>query len=152
MFVCLGNICRSPTAEGVLLHLAKEQGVEDSIYVESSAIGSWNLGESPDSRSTRHALGRGVTLSGKSKLFKQTDFDQFDYILAADQGIVDHLKSETNVVANKNKVHLFTFCSDRYKDLPVPDPYLGGEEGFKLAYDMIEDSCQSLLNLLFAKR
>lgn len=149
MFVCLGNICRSPTAEAILRHLAKERKVDDVLHVESSATSGYSLGLPPDRRAHLVAGKRGITLSGSAKLFRPEDFQRFHYVLGADLGIIEDLQGMTSDLKEHQKIHLITFCSKLYKDLPIPDPYYQGHEGFELVLDMLEDSCRNLLNFLY---
>jgi protein-tyrosine phosphatase len=147
--VCLGNICRSPTAEAVLRQLAKEKGVDRYLHVESAATSHYSLGEPPDHRSQQAAKKRGFNLSGSAKLFRASDFQRFDYVLGADQGILDDLRALSSDDEDRKKIHLITFCSQIYKDLPIPDPYYQGQDGFELVLDMLEESCLNLINCLY---
>ena len=148
-FVCLGNICRSPTAEAILRHLAKEKGVDDSLNVESAATSHYSLGEPPDRRSQHAANKRGIQLTGCAKLFRSSDFQRFHYVLAADTRIVENLLELSRDPEDQKKVHLITFCSQLYKDLPIPDPYYQGHDGFELVLDMLDESCAHLLQMLY---
>ena len=147
LFVCLGNICRSPAAEAVFLHLAG-QHPEINVTVESCGIGDWHTGEPADKRMRAAALQRGVTIGGKAQPFHHAFFDQFDYILAADQEVLKDLHRMTDALPQKAKIQLFTAFSSRYHNEEVPDPYYGGSAGFELVMDMLEDSCQGLLDRL----
>lgn len=149
MFVCLGNICRSPTAEALLRHLAKERGLDDVLHIESSATSHYSVGQPPDRRSHLAASKRGYFLSGSAKLFRPSDFQRFHYILGADESIIEDLQGMTSDSKELEKIHLITFCSPEYKDMPIPDPYYEGDHGFEHVLDMLEDSCNNLLNHLY---
>ena len=140
LFVCSGNICRSPTAEGVLRHLAAEEGIE--LRVASAGIGDWHVGSPPDERAQHHAKGRGYDLSAlRARQVRASDFAEFDLILAMDRG---HLRSLERMAAagERHKVRLFI------KGRDVPDPYYGGPEGFEQVLDLVEAACRDLLREL----
>jgi protein-tyrosine phosphatase len=137
LFVCTGNICRSPTAEGVLRHLAKEQGIE--LHIQSAGIGDWHVGHPPDERAQKHAKTRGYDLSAlRARQVRPGDFEEFDLILAMDRG---HLRALERMAPpeHRHKIRLFVAGSD------VPDPYYGGPEGFERVLDVVEATCRSLL-------
>ena len=138
LFVCTGNICRSPTAEGVLRKIAKDAGVD--LHIESAGIGDWHVGQPPDERSQRHALKRGYDLSTqRARQVKPEDFEAFDLILAMDRG---HLAALKRMCPPQHlaKVRLFKEAAD------VPDPYYGGAEGFESVLDLVEEVCRDLLH------
>ena len=144
LFVCTGNICRSPTAEGVLRHLAKEEGIE--LHIQSAGIGDWHVGHPPDERAQKHAKTRGYDLSAlRARQVRPSDFDEFDLILAMDRG---HLRSLERMAPpqHRHKVRLFVAGGD------VPDPYYGGPEGFERVLDLVEAACRSLLEELRTAR
>ena len=137
LFVCTGNICRSPTAEAVLRHLAKEEGIE--LHVQSAGIGDWHVGHPPDERAQKHAKTRGYDLSAlRARQVKPTDFEEFDLILAMDRG---HLRALERMAppGHRQKIRLFAAAGD------VPDPYYGGPEGFEKVLDLVEATCRDLL-------
>ena len=137
LFVCTGNICRSPTAEAVLRHLAAEEGLE--LHIQSAGIGDWHVGAAPDERAQHHARNRGYDLSAlRARQVTTEDFARFDLILAMDRG---HLRALTRMapVEHKHKVRLFVAGND------VPDPYYGGPEGFDLVFDVCLAACEGLL-------
>ena len=137
LFVCTGNICRSPTAEGVLRHLAKEAGI--GVHVESAGTGDWHVGQPPDARAQRHARGRGYDLSAqRARQVQAADFVRFDLIVAMDHG---HLRilGELCPPAHRTKLRLLA------EGREVPDPYYGGAEGFERVLDMVEAGCRDLL-------
>lgn len=147
LFVCLANVCRSPAAQAILEHMAKEAGHLD-LVVDSCGIGSWHVGHLADERMQKVAQIRGIPLSHKAKQFKEEYFEEFDYILAADKEVLSYLFSWADKVENKAKIHLITEFSVCYQGQDIPDPYYQGEPGFDYVMDMLEDSCQGLLLFL----
>lgn len=143
LFVCLGNICRSPAAEGILRHLAKEQGIQD-LQVKSCGLGSWYLGSLPDSRMQDAILRRGIVLSSRAQQFQRDFFSEFDYILAVDQEVLAVLNQHATA-KDKEKLSLITEFSTRYHHQEIPDPFYGNDAGFELVLDMLEDSCHGFL-------
>ncbi len=145
-FVCLGNICRSPTAEGVFRHLVGEAGLGDRIHIDSAGTAAYHAGESPDPRSTEHAARRGIRLAGQARQFLAKDFERFDYVLAMDAAnfleLQRQVKSET---ARKRLFHCRDFDGASPKGASVPDPYYGGETGFEEVLDLCEAACRGLL-------
>lgn len=140
LFVCTGNICRSPTAEAVLRHLAKEQGIE--LQIQSAGIGDWHVGHPPDERAQKHAKTRGYDLSAlRARQVQPADFERFDLILAMDRG---HQRALERMAppGERHKVRLFVAGQD------VPDPYYGGPEGFERVLDLVEATCRDLLQEL----
>ena len=142
LFVCTGNICRSPTAEGVLRHLASARGL--ALHVESAGTGDWHVGQPPDERALHHARRRGYDLSAqRARQVRAADFETFDLIVAMDRGhlraLLRHCPPE-----HRAKVRLFLEGED------VPDPYFGGAEGFEQVLDLVEAACRSLLEELSA--
>lgn len=148
LFVCLGNICRSPAAEGILKHLLQE--VPDlKVYVESCGLDQWHVGRSPDARMTAKAASRGFYLEGKAQLFDPSFFHAFDYILAADQEVLQTLYDYAQP-HHKSKIYLMTHFSTLYKGKDVPDPYYN--EGFDKVMDILEDSCKGFIKHLIKNK
>lgn len=143
LFVCLGNICRSPAAEGILRATAEIQGVD--LHVESCGIGDWHIGQLPDERMRDAAKARGVILSNRAQQFKPNFFDRFDYILAADKEVQNDLYYFAKTPEQKAKIHLITDFSGSYSGEEIPDPYYLGEGAFETVLDMLEDSCNGLI-------
>lgn len=143
LFVCLGNICRSPAGEGILKRIAEDRGLK--IKVESCGIGDWHAGQLPDPRMQAAASDRGVTLTSRAKQFHPRFFDEFDIILALDREVLKDLYKFATTVEHKAKVHLATAFSTSYKNQDVPDPYYGGRADFDLVLDMMEDVCEELI-------
>ncbi|MEM1185603.1 MAG: low molecular weight protein-tyrosine-phosphatase [Planctomycetota bacterium] len=148
-FVCLGNICRSPLAEGIFIHLAKERGLTDRFEVDSSGTGGWHAGNPADPRSIEVAKRHGVLLPSRARQFESSDTDRFDLFLAMDRDNRDTL-IERGVP--ESKVRLMRSYDPEYgKDesiLDVPDPYYDGLEGFDHVYDMLVTACNGLLDEL----
>jgi len=152
LFVCMGNICRSPTAEGVMRGLLREEGLEDAVEVDSAGTGDWHIGSPPDARATAAARARGVTLAGAARQIAAADFDDYDLILAADRSNLHDLRALLPAEA-RAKLHLlreFDPASAGGDDLDVPDPYYGGDEGFEHVLDLVEAACRGLLDTLRA--
>ena len=146
LFVCLGNICRSPAGEGILKSIAEKKGID--ITVASCGIGDWHIGELPDPRMQEAARARGVILAQRAQQFKRDFFDQFDYILAADHEILKDLHNIAQKPEHKSKIHLITEFSSCYKREEVPDPYLHAQAQFEQVLDMLEDACLGLIKQL----
>lgn len=146
LFVCLGNICRSPAAEGVFLHMVNRAGLAGEIHVDSAGTGGWHVGDAPDSRMIHHAKQRGYDLTQlEARQFSSEDFSNFDYILTMDNS---NLKNVLNLDVKRQHHHkvkpLTTFC--KIHDVrEVPDPYYDRDEGFNRVLDLIEDACAELL-------
>jgi protein-tyrosine phosphatase len=152
LFVCLGNICRSPTAEAVMRGLLREQGLEDAVEVDSAGVGDWHAGEPPDARATAAAQARGVTLAGAARMIAPRDFEDYDLILAADRSNLSDLRA-TAPKEMRARMHLlreFDPASEGAPDLDVPDPYYGGPDGFERVLDLVEAACRGLLDDLRA--
>jgi protein-tyrosine phosphatase len=141
LFVCLGNICRSPTAEGVMRALIRERGLEDRIEVDSAGTGGWHVGAPPDARATEAARRRGIVLEGAARRFSVEDFDRFDVILAMDSENLRDLRALAPDDEARAKVRLL-----RGPGLDVPDPYYGGADGFENVLDHVEEACRRLLD------
>jgi protein-tyrosine phosphatase len=140
LFVCTGNICRSPTAEGVLRALCEKAGLE--LQIESAGLGDWHVGQPPDERSQHHARKRGYDLSAqRARQVTVRDFERFDMILAMDRG---HLRALQKLAPARHhaRIRLFVEGGD------VPDPYSGGPEGFEHVLDLVEARCRALLEEL----
>ena len=146
LVVCTGNICRSPTGEGVLRHLAQARGLADRIAVRSAGTHDYHVGECPDSRTMKHALKRGYDLSAQRAMqVSKQHFHEYDYILAMDRGHLRHLRQLAPAGA-KARLGMFLESSARWKGEDVPDPYYGGVEGFELVLDMVEEAAQRWLD------
>lgn len=137
LFVCTGNICRSPTAEGVFRSLCEKAGLE--LRIESAGLGDWHVGDPPDERAQHHARNRGYDLSAqRARQVRPRDFDDFDLILAMDRG---HLRALQRMAPPKHHAKIRLFVAER----DVPDPYYGGPDGFEQVLDLVEAQCRSLI-------
>jgi protein-tyrosine phosphatase len=148
LFVCLGNICRSPTAEGVMRSLVVQAGLEDSIELDSAGTGAWHVGSPPDERATAAADTRGVTLEGSARQVRTTDFKDFDLLIAMDGANLRDLRALAHGDEERAKVRLlreFDPASAGAGDLDVPDPYYGAGDGFAKVFDLVHAACEGLL-------
>jgi protein-tyrosine phosphatase len=150
LFVCLGNICRSPTAEAVMRGLIAERGLDDEITVASAGTGDWHLGDPPDQRAVAAAAERGVELTGTARQVSEADFAGFDLLVAMDRSNRDALLRLAPEAEARDKVRLLRDFDDGAGD--VPDPYYGGPDGFADVVDIVERSCAALLDELRAPR
>ena len=145
-FVCLGNICRSPTAEGIFKKLVREAGLDSRIAIESRGTGDWHTGEPADARARAAARRRGVDLEGTACRFERADFVRFDYILSMDTRVLDTLHRLARTDDERGRLHNFrAFDPASPDDAPVPDPYYGGADGFDEVFDICEAGCRGLL-------
>jgi protein-tyrosine phosphatase len=145
VFVCTGNICRSPTAEAVLRHLAAQRGLADRIEVASAGLEDWHAGAPPDARSQAHALRRGYELAAqRARHFTRRDFERFDWIIAMDAGHHDQLRRMCPP-QHSQKLRRAADFSDRVPADGVPDPYDGDALGFEVVLDMVEAVCEGVL-------
>jgi len=146
LFVCMGNICRSPTAEGVFRHVVKQAGMQDQIRIDSAGTHAYHIGESPDKRSQAVAKKNGVDLSTQiARKVQASDFDKFDYILAMDRSNLEDLKRLALNQKQKDKISLFMDYADNWDNTEVPDPYYGGSNGFQNVFDMVKSASEGLL-------
>lgn len=147
LFVCLGNICRSPSAEAVFNHLIQKQNVSDDYEVDSAGTSSWHEGEWADPRMKIHAKKRGINLTSISRpVVPSTDFDHFDYIVAMDNDNLRDLKEMAPRKEHWGKLFLMTSFSSNNDFNGVPDPYYRGSEGFELVLDLLEDATEGFLS------
>lgn len=145
LFVCLGNICRSPTAHGVFAHLVEEKGLGDRIRVDSAGTHAYHVNEPPDPRAQAAAARRGVDLSTlRARRALQDDFHAFDYVLAMDRSNFEHL-AQLCPPGQEDKLRLFLSFAPELGEDDVPDPYYGGTAGFERVLDLIEGAAQGLL-------
>lgn len=149
LFVCLGNICRSPLAEGVFRDLARERGVEDRYEVDSAGTGAYHVGEAPDARSREVAAAHGIELLGSARQLVAADLERFDFVIAMDRENLDGIRGLGEETGDGTEVHLLReFDPEAGEELEVPDPYYGGRSGFENVYRMVERSCRELLGHL----
>ena len=147
-FVCLGNICRSPTAEGVFQHLVNERGLQEFFYVDSAGTSAYHIGEKANSKSRMVASEQGVELNSRARKFETEDLDEFDLILAMDHENLQNIKKLDLKEDFGDKVKLMRDFDPKPGNGAVPDPYYGGIDGFQKVYDVIFRSCNALLNQL----
>lgn len=148
LFVCLGNICRSPSADGILRKKVADLGLQDKILVDSAGTANWHTGKQPDERSIEHALKRGYDLTPlRARQVQPEDFTTFDYVLAMDAENLANLRAITPSNAH-TEARLFLQAYGQSAEIEVPDPYYGGDAGFEHVLDLLEQACDSLLNEL----
>ncbi|MEH2272599.1 MAG: low molecular weight protein-tyrosine-phosphatase [Nostoc sp.] len=146
LFVCLGNICRSPSAENIMNHLIEQASLSDDIFCDSAGTSSYHIGSPPDRRMSAAAVTKlGIKLRGRARQFQKSDFQDFDLILAMDQENYENILTLDQTKQYQHKVRLMCeFCS-RHTLKEVPDPYYGGQEGFNQVIDLLIDACEGLL-------
>ncbi|RIH65394.1 low molecular weight phosphotyrosine protein phosphatase [Mariniphaga sediminis] len=146
LFVCLGNICRSPSAEAVFTGMVNKEGLSDQYEIDSAGTGGWHVGEPADRRMQKHAVKRGYDLTSISRKFNpEMDFDRFDLIIGMDDENALSLKNMARSEDDLKKIKKMTDFSKEWSYTEVPDPYYGGEDGFELVLDLLEDACKGLL-------
>ena len=147
LFVCLGNICRSPSAEAIFKSMVDSEGLENEIKVDSAGILGVHSGEKADSRMRSYASKRGYKLESISRKFNPAfDFDQFDLIIGMDDENIADLRRMARSDSDLKKIHKMTDFSVKFNYSVVPDPYYGGDRGFELVIDLLEDACSNLLS------
>jgi len=146
LFVCMGNICRSPLAEGVFRRMLEGTGLTDKIYVDSAGTHSYHIGAPPDTRSQATAMRRGIDLRGiRARQVTVADFTEFDYVLAMDRDNFEHLLGLCREPELRRRVQLFLDYAPDLPEREVPDPYYGGPSGFERVMDLVEEAAQGLL-------
>lgn len=151
LFVCLGNICRSPLAEGVFLHQASEAGLAHRFHVDSAGTGAWHVGERPDERSVQVAARHGIALPGLARQVTAEDLRTFDVVVAMDRENLAALERMAAASGGTARLHLLREFDPEADGDDVPDPYYGGPDGFEEVYAMIRDACAGLLDTLAAR-
>jgi len=145
-FVCLGNICRSPTAEGVMKRIVADEGLAHVIEVDSAGTAAYHVGERADKRARQHAERRGLSLDSRGRQFQGGDFESMDYVLAMDQSNLDDLRALPGANRFDGRLALLrSFDPIAPRDAEVPDPYYGGDRGFEDVLDLCEAACRGLL-------
>jgi protein-tyrosine phosphatase len=152
LFVCLGNICRSPLAEGVFRSLVRSGGLDAHYDIDSAGTGAWHVGEAPDRRSIAVALKNGVQLTGAARQVEAVDLEDFDYVIAMDRENLGNLRALARKHGGSAAVHLLREFDPDPGDQQVPDPYYGGEDGFDHVYAMVVRACAGLLDVLEERR
>ena len=152
LFVCMGNICRSPTAEGVFRHKVSEAGLEDQIHIDSAGTIAYHVGHPPDPRAQKAALKRGIDLSSqRARRVSSNDFEEFDLVIAMDSD--NHYELEMICPPGyEDRLHMFLKFAQNTRETEVPDPYYGGSGGFETVLDMIEDAAEGLLQHLQSQK
>ncbi len=148
LFVCLGNICRSPAAQAIMQRLVEREGMGDRFEIDSAGLISYHEGERADIRMLRHASSRGLTISHRSRPIESRDFFRFDLIIGMDTANINRLRTLAPTASAREKVRPMTSYCRNFKETSVPDPYYGGAKGFELVLDMLEDACEGLLSSL----
>ena len=148
LFVCTGNICRSPSAEGVFRDIVNEHNLSQFFYIDSCGTHGYHTGQSPDSRSQYAAMKRGIDISQQvARTIEQNDFNRFDCILAMDKYNLSFLQTMADK-KHVNKINLFLEYAENYKLIEIPDPYYGGEDGFEIVLDLLQEASIGLIKQL----
>lgn len=147
LFVCLGNICRSPLAEGVFRSLVSNQELDEAFSIDSAGTGGWHVGSPPDPRSVQVAAEHGIELTGTARQLQEEDLDRFDVVLAMDRENLRNLERMAATGAHA-RIHLLREFDPEGEGDEVPDPYYGGPGGFETVYQMVHRSCAALLEEL----
>lgn len=145
VFVCLGNICRSPSGEAVMNTYIKKNGLSDKIKCDSAGTSAYHVGEAADRRMQDHAIKRNHNLTSRARQFKYEDLEDFDYIIAMDRQNYNGIISLDRKGKFRDKVSMMTDYCSNFNMNEVPDPYYGGNDGFELVLDLLEDACEGLL-------
>ena len=150
LFVCLGNICRSPAAEAVFLNAIRLKGLEKYFYVDSAGTGSWHVGKDADHRMRDAAEKRGIYITSKARQININDFQLFDLIFTMDNTNLSDVKLLSQKVVDKNiaKIYPILSYSSQSHEIEVPDPYYGGEDGFDIVLDLLNDAIDGLIESL----
>ena len=151
LFVCLGNICRSPAAEGIMQHLVDERGLSDQFHIESAAIGPWHIGDLPDRRMRQCGARHGYDFHSRAQQLDSSYFDRFDLIIGMDHENIRAIRAKARNDADSRKIRLMADYLHRHPNQStVPDPYYGTERDFELVIELLEDACEGLLDHLTA--
>ncbi|MFM7087188.1 MAG: low molecular weight protein-tyrosine-phosphatase [Cyanobium sp.] len=145
LFVCLGNICRSPAAEGVFLHLLQRQGLSEAFEVDSAGTGGWHVGKPADARMLAAASRRGIALPSRARQLEPEDLQRFDHILTMDDDNLSAVRSLAARHGGSARIAPITGHCRQLRSREVPDPYYGGAAGFEQVLDLLEDACAGLL-------
>lgn len=146
LFVCMGNICRSPTAEGVFRHLVEQEGLSHLLHIDSAGTHAYHVGEQPDHRAQQTARSRGIDLSlQRARKVRHDDFEKFDYVLAMDNDN-HHILATMCPVDKDTCLSLFLDFAPERPESEVPDPYYGGPKGFEHVFDLVEEASRGLID------
>ena len=146
LFVCMGNICRSPAAEAIFKRLITKKK-QENYFVASCGIGDWHIGSLPDQRMQEVAKERGIILSSRAQQFRLHFFEEYDYILVSDREVQKNLYAYAKKAEHQTKIKLMTEYSELYQGKEIPDPYYQPDQAFHLVIDMLEESCEKLLEV-----
>lgn len=147
LFICLGNICRSPAAEGIMKSLVEKEGMSDDFFIDSAAIGSWHIGQLPDSRMRKCGAEHGYRFDSHARQFQKSDFQHFDLIVVMDNENYRAITSMASSQADKDKVvRIADYLTHHREYTTVPDPYYGDYSDFELVIELLENACQGLLD------
>lgn len=146
LFICLGNICRSPAAEGIMRHMVNEHLMDDYVEIDSAGIGAWHAGELPDRRMRSHGAAHGYDFCSRARQIRQEDLHRFDRIIVMDDDNYSDIIAMTRNDEERRRVSRMTdYCRHHPNHKSVPDPYYGGDSGFELVIELLEDACRGLL-------
>ena len=149
LFVCMGNICRSPTAHAVFRKLVSDEGLADRIEIDSAGTHAYHIGEPPDARSQQTALRRGIDMNDlRARKVERDDFSDYHYVLAMDRDNLSNLRTLVAQDTAPARVELFMDYAEDWSEQEVPDPYYGGAQGFERVFDMVEAASRGLLESL----
>ena len=148
VFVCLGNICRSPTAEGVFQHLVNERVLQSYFYVDSAGTSAYHIGEAANSKSRMTAREHGIELRSRARRFEQDDLNEFDLVVAMDRENLQNIKALDGQSSSSAKIVMMRDYDPKPGDGEVPDPYYGGMDGFEQVFQIVKRSCEKLLDEL----
>lgn len=153
LFVCLGNICRSPAAEGIMKRVVAEAGLRGDFFIDSAGIGGWHAGQLPDHRMRRCGERHGYDFCSRARQFSAADFARFDYIIGMDRENVADLREQARTPEDAKKIRLMTeYLQHHPGQSTVPDPYYGSDFDFELVVELLEDACTGLLARLQAEK
>lgn len=149
LFICLGNICRSPAAEGIMKKVAKDHGMADNFFIDSAGIGDWHVGQLPDIRMRRCGATHGYTFDSRARQFMRSDFQRFDYIIVMDHDNLRAVSSMAQTDSERGKIMCMAdFLTSHREYTSVPDPYYGDAKDFELVIQLLEDACEGLYQWL----
>ncbi len=151
LFVCLGNICRSPAAEGIFRSLVARRHLDGAFVIDSAAIGSWHIGDLPDPRMRRCGARHGYTFDSRARQLTSADFARFDYIIGMDYDNLRDIKAKARNAEDEKKVLLMADFLRHHDSATIPDPYYGGDRDFDHVVELLEDACETLLDGLTDK-
>ncbi|OFY63202.1 MAG: hypothetical protein A3H98_14420 [Bacteroidetes bacterium RIFCSPLOWO2_02_FULL_36_8] len=151
LFVCLGNICRSPLAEGIFASLVEQKKLNCKISCDSAGTGDWHIGETADPRMIKTASEHGINLTHKARQIKKSDFHDFDYVLVMDRSVMEDLKKNFIPANPKSSILYMREYDDTKMSMDVPDPWYGGEDGFEVVFQLLDKSVNNFLEFLILK-